>query len=77
MHPEVPSHVFAEEFTPFVERAMQEADVVVIDHWIRRRRPGTATTPACYLFADSELEDEPDHPVSSHAEPTPHLPIET
>ncbi|RHZ43578.1 F-box domain protein [Aspergillus thermomutatus] len=67
MPPQFPRQVLIEEFTPFVERAMQEADVVVIDHW---RRSRTATRSfICYYPGDGS-----DHPVSSHADPTPHLP---
>lgn len=68
---ELPPHVFTEEFTAFVERAMREADIVVIDHWIRRRRR-SAPSFTCYYPADPA-----DRPVSPHAEPTPQLPIET
>ncbi|KAF4230188.1 hypothetical protein CNMCM6805_000823 [Aspergillus fumigatiaffinis] len=64
-----PPYVLTEQLTPFVEQAMQEADVVVIDHW---RRSRAASRFACYLPAG-----EADRPVSPHADPTSHLPIET
>lgn len=77
MPPELPRHVLTEQLTPFVERAMKEADMVVVDHWARlRRRRIAPILPPCY-FEFSEPGDGPDHPVSSHADPTPRSPIET
>ncbi|GFF86609.1 hypothetical protein IFM61606_05443 [Aspergillus udagawae] len=78
MPPEFPEYVSTEQLTPFVERAMQEADVVVINHRRRRRRRRIASRFICYLGADEADEaDEADRPVSPHTDPTPHLPIET
>ncbi|KAH1330077.1 hypothetical protein KXV31_002888 [Aspergillus fumigatus] len=68
MPPKFPTYVLTEQLTAFVERAMQEADVVVIDHW---RRSRAMSRFPCYQYAG-----EADRPVSPHANPTPHLPIE-
>ncbi|KAF7133940.1 hypothetical protein CNMCM5793_005466 [Aspergillus hiratsukae] len=76
MPPELPPHDFTEEFTPLVERAMQQADVVVIDHWIWRRRRIAPSQPPCF-FDYIEPGDGADRPVSPQAKPAPQLPIET
>ncbi|KAF7155439.1 hypothetical protein CNMCM5623_007510 [Aspergillus felis] len=65
---EFPGYILTEQLTPFVERALQEADVVVIDHW---RRSRAMSRFPCYQYAG-----EADRPVSPHADPTPHLPFE-
>ncbi|GIC91570.1 F-box domain protein [Aspergillus udagawae] len=72
MPPKFPTYVLTEQLTPFVERAMQEAAVVVIDHW---RRNWAASRFICCLEADEA--DEADCLVSPHTDPTPHLPIKT
>jgi hypothetical protein len=59
---------------PWVERAMQEADVVIVDHWRRFRTP--ARLPPCFLKI-SEPGDGPDDPVRPYADPAPNLPIGT
>jgi hypothetical protein len=75
MPPQFGPLVYIEEFMPLVERAIQEADVVVIDHW---RTIRAMTRPfTCYYYADGGPEVEQDHPVSSRTAPTPNLSIET
>ncbi|KAF4169062.1 hypothetical protein CNMCM6936_009659 [Aspergillus lentulus] len=75
MPPQFGPLVYIEEFMPLVERAIQEADVVVIDH---RRTMRAATIPfTCYYSAEGGSDVEQDHPVSSRSDPTPNLCIET
>jgi hypothetical protein len=82
MPPELPQYVWTEQLTPYVERAMQEADVVVINHRRRSRRRNRAVSRIFYYLPASKVGEagepgEADHLVSPHADPTPHLPIET
>ncbi|KAG2021421.1 hypothetical protein GB937_004758 [Aspergillus fischeri] len=75
MPPQFGPLVYIEEFMPLVEQAIQEADVVVIEHW---RTIRAATMPfTCSYFADGGPEAEQDHPVGSRTGLTPNLPIET
>ncbi|KAH1497477.1 hypothetical protein LV164_001707 [Aspergillus fumigatus] len=81
MPPQFGPLVYLEEFMPLVEQAIQEADVVVIDHW---RTIGAVAMPftsssssTSSYFADRGPEAEQGHPVGSGTGLTPNLPIET